>query len=63
MFVCLCQAVTDREIHEVVDQGAVEHVDQLEELCGAGSGCGTCRHTAQELIDARLMDGQAYAAA
>lgn len=61
MFVCVCQAVTDREIHEAIDRG-VDHVDQLEELCGVGSGCGSCRTMAQELIEARLSEGQAYAA-
>lgn len=61
MFVCLCRAITDREIHEAVDNG-VDHVDQLEELCGVGTGCGTCKSTAQELIDARLMESQSYAA-
>lgn len=61
MFVCVCHAVTDREIHEAVDNG-VEHVDQLEELCGAGTGCGTCKTTAQELIDARRMEARSYAA-
>jgi bacterioferritin-associated ferredoxin len=61
MFVCVCHAVTDRDIHEAVD-GGVEHVDQLEELCGVGTGCGTCKATAQQLIEARLMNGQAYAA-
>lgn len=62
MFVCVCKAITDREIHEAVDSG-IDHVDQLEELCGVGTGCGTCRHTAQELIDARLLESRAYAAA
>ncbi len=62
MFVCVCHAVTDRDIHDAVEAG-VEHVDQLEELCGAGSGCGTCKHTAQQLIESRLMESQAYAAA
>ncbi len=61
MFVCVCHAITDRDIHDAVDAG-VDHVDQLEELCGAGSACGTCRYTAQELIDARLMESQSYAA-
>jgi bacterioferritin-associated ferredoxin len=61
MFVCVCHAITDREIHEAVDDG-VEHIDQLEELCGAGSGCGSCRSTAQELITTRLMESRAYAA-
>jgi bacterioferritin-associated ferredoxin len=61
MFVCVCHAITDREIRDADDSG-VEHVDQLEELCGAGSGCGSCRHMAQELIDARRMEAQSYAA-
>lgn len=61
MFVCLCKAVTDHEIREAVDQG-VEHVDQLEDLCGAGTGCGTCKPMAQELIDARLAEARSYAA-
>lgn len=61
MFVCVCHAVTDREIHEAVDSG-VDHVDKLEELWGVGSGCGTCRSTAQELIDARLIEARSYAA-
>ncbi len=61
MFVCLCRAVTDREIHEAVDNG-VDHVDQLEEVCGVGTGCGTCKPMAQELIEARRMEAQSYAA-
>ena len=61
MFVCVCHAVTDRDIHEAVD-GGVDHVDQLGELCGAGTCCGSCRSTAQELIESRLMEAQSYAA-
>lgn len=61
MFVCVCHAVTDREIHEAVDSG-IEHVEQLEELCGVGTGCGSCRIVAQELIEARRMEAQSYAA-
>lgn len=61
MFVCVCHAVTDRQIVEAAESG-VEHVDQLEELCGAGSGCGSCRSVAQELIDSRRLEAQTYAA-
>ena len=61
MFVCLCKAITDREIHEAVDSG-VDHVDQLEEICGVGSGCGSCKDLAQELINSRLSTVRAYAA-
>ncbi|HEX7036636.1 MAG TPA: (2Fe-2S)-binding protein [Pseudomonadales bacterium] len=61
MFVCVCHAVTDREIREAVDDG-VDHVEQLEERCGVGTGCGSCRHLAQEIIDTRRMESQSYAA-
>jgi bacterioferritin-associated ferredoxin len=61
MFVCLCSAITDRQIHDAVDRG-VQDVSQLEELWGVGAGCGTCREFAQELIDTRLAESSAYAA-
>jgi len=61
MFVCLCSAITDRQIHEAVDRG-VHEVTQLEELWGVGSGCGTCREFAQQLIDTRRAESQSYAA-
>jgi bacterioferritin-associated ferredoxin len=61
MFVCLCSAITDRQIHDAVDRG-VQEVSQLEELWGVGAGCGTCREFAQELIDTRLAESSAYAA-
>lgn len=61
MFVCVCHAITDREIREAVD-GGVDHVDQLGELYGVGTCCGSCRPQAEEIIETRLSDGQAYAA-
>jgi bacterioferritin-associated ferredoxin len=61
MFVCLCKAITDHQIHDAVDRG-VHDVGQLEDLWGVGSGCGTCREFAQDLIDTRLAESRAYAA-
>ena len=61
MYVCLCNAVTDREIAEAVDQGA-EHVGHLEERCNVGTGCGCCREFAQQLIDERRAEASSYAA-
>ncbi len=61
MFVCLCSAITDRQIEHAVDRG-VQDVGQLEELWGVGAGCGTCREFAQALIDTRLAETRAYAA-
>ena len=62
MYVCLCKAVTDREIREAVEDGA-SHVSDLAERCGLGTGCGRCRNTAQELIDQHLAESLCYAAA
>ena len=61
MYVCICHAVTDRQIHDAVDGGA-QDLTQLANVCGAGSNCGRCRETAQELIDQRLAEKISYAA-
>ncbi|MFP6814414.1 MAG: (2Fe-2S)-binding protein [Pseudomonadales bacterium] len=61
MYVCLCKAVTDKQIRDAVDNG-VQNIAQLQESCGAASGCGRCRDVAQELIDERLADARYYSA-
>ncbi|MBJ8347161.1 bacterioferritin-associated ferredoxin [Antrihabitans sp. YC2-6] len=41
MFVCICKAVTEAEVHEHCVAGA-QTPDAIGERCGAGLGCGTC---------------------
>jgi bacterioferritin-associated ferredoxin len=62
MYVCLCKAVTDSQIREAVEEGAL-HVSHLAERCGLGTGCGRCQDTAQELIDQHLAESLGFAAA
>jgi bacterioferritin-associated ferredoxin len=62
MYVCLCKAVTDSEIREAVEDGAV-HVDHLAARCGLGTGCGRCQEAAQQLIDEHLAADLSYAIA
>ncbi|MGD8418166.1 MAG: (2Fe-2S)-binding protein [Pseudomonadales bacterium] len=62
MYVCLCKAVTDSEIREAVEDGAV-HLSHLAERWGLGTGCGCCRETAQQLIDEHLAGELGVAAA
>jgi bacterioferritin-associated ferredoxin len=62
MYVCLCKAVTDSEIREAVEEGAV-HVGHLAERCGLGTGCGRCQETAQQVIDEHLAQSLSFAAA
>ncbi len=49
MFVCICRAVTDRQIAEAARDGA-RTVDELGEATGAGTCCGTCRDALAELV-------------
>jgi bacterioferritin-associated ferredoxin len=50
MFVCICAAVSDRQIKEAVREGACS-LDHLAVSLGVGTGCGCCRETAQGILD------------
>ncbi len=50
MFVCLCKAVSDTQLVEIIRKGA-STVKQVADSCGAGSGCGACNREIQEMIE------------
>ncbi|MEP9392246.1 MULTISPECIES: (2Fe-2S)-binding protein [Gordonia] len=52
MFVCICRAVTEDEVHEHCSQGA-RTVDAISDRCGAGEGCGTCLERLSEILSER----------
>lgn len=41
MILCLCRGVSDREVAEVVERGAIS-VSDVKRQCGAGAECGMC---------------------
>jgi bacterioferritin-associated ferredoxin len=41
MYVCVCNAVTERQVHQAVRQGA-KTVKHLKEQLGVGAECGKC---------------------
>jgi bacterioferritin-associated ferredoxin len=49
MYICICNAVTDRQIRAAVAAGAAS-LDDVTMQLGVGAGCGCCRDAAQELI-------------
>lgn len=49
MYVCLCAGVSDGEIKAAIRDGA-ETVDEVMYCTGAGTGCGSCVPTIEELI-------------
>lgn len=50
MYVCICNAVTEREVRECVRKGAICIEDLTFEL-GVGAGCGRCRQCAAEVLE------------
>jgi len=50
MYVCICNAVTDHDIAEAVQNGAAS-MAQLEETLLVGTCCGKCRDKAAECLE------------
>jgi bacterioferritin-associated ferredoxin len=50
VYVCSCTGVTDRTIKAAIAAGA-HTVDDIAERCGAGSRCGGCWPTLDELLE------------
>ncbi len=59
MYVCLCQGVTDREIHRAVDEGACT-VAEVARCTGAGTCCGKCRPAIAVEIEKRLASSERH---
>ena len=49
MILCLCHAVSDREIDDLIRQGA-QSADAVGQMCGAGTDCGSCVNLIEERI-------------
>ena len=57
MYVCLCKAVTDSDIHEAVN-GGVRTMRQLARATGCSSNCGRCAVTAAEVLGQATVVGR-----
>ncbi|MGH8452954.1 MAG: (2Fe-2S)-binding protein [Nevskiales bacterium] len=51
MYVCLCHAVTDRQIKQVVRDGVCS-LRQVQLCLRVGTNCGKCISATREIIDA-----------
>jgi bacterioferritin-associated ferredoxin len=49
MFICICSAVTDREIRQCAELG-VSSVSDLKETLGVAAGCGKCACAADQIL-------------
>jgi bacterioferritin-associated ferredoxin len=49
MYVCLCNAITDRDIVRAAEEGARTSEDLVHRL-GVGLGCGSCTSCARSIL-------------
>lgn len=49
MYVCICNAITERQVRECAQQGNCS-VEELAAALGIGAGCGRCRDCAEEIL-------------
>jgi bacterioferritin-associated ferredoxin len=49
LYICICNAVTEKAVRECAANGACS-LDELAFELGVGSGCGRCRDCARELL-------------
>ncbi len=61
MFVCVCKAISDKDIQTAILDGA-EDMEAITRELGVGTGCGTCHDFTQELIHQTLAAKLSYAA-
>jgi bacterioferritin-associated ferredoxin len=50
MFVCVCRAVTEREVKVAIEAGATT-VQAVTRACCAGDDCGACHGAIRDMID------------
>jgi bacterioferritin-associated ferredoxin len=50
MYVCHCEAVSDRTVNAAISSGA-RCIEDVTERCRAGGGCGSCHDVLQALLD------------
>ena len=51
MYVCLCKAVTDRQIKESVNGGACSSFAEVRKQLGVATQCGKCCQMAKSIVE------------
>jgi len=49
MYVCICNAITDKQIRRAAKNG-VDNLYELREHLGVASNCGSCADQAQSIL-------------
>jgi bacterioferritin-associated ferredoxin len=62
MYICICNAVTDRDIRQAVANGACS-LECLQERLAVSTCCGQCAEHASECLESALLEGETANAA
>ena len=65
MIVCICNAISDQQIEDAVDQGLTS-LDAVRDQLGVANNCGTCACEAERVVQNKLnrnLAGQSVASA
>jgi bacterioferritin-associated ferredoxin len=54
VYVCICAAVSESEIHTCIDGGA-DTPEAIGYECSAGTGCGSCLQRVEEILERRTL--------
>lgn len=63
MIVCLCNRVSDRDIHHAVQHKGVRDFEVLQDLTLVASCCGCCQDCARDVFDHACTQADRQAAA
>ena len=59
MYVCLCNAITNKTIRKAVTDGA-GNMRELKKQLGVANQCGKCTQVAQQIIDQTILDSSLF---
>jgi bacterioferritin-associated ferredoxin len=49
MYVCICNAITDKQIRQAAESG-VANLWELQKELGVASNCGSCKEAAAQIL-------------
>ncbi|MCP9269939.1 bacterioferritin-associated ferredoxin [Xenorhabdus sp. XENO-1] len=54
MYICLCNAISDKTIRNIVRQQHVRSIRELRNFVPVGSDCGKCIRQAREIMNEEI---------
>ncbi len=51
--ICTCFGVSEETVERVIAENNLQTVEEVGEICNAGTGCGSCQFLIGELLDAK----------